>query len=54
MTSAQVVIDTTVLQRRREFAATETAALHRARAERAQQSGAAVLLPQAAPLRTTA
>ncbi|MGW7440361.1 DciA family protein [Streptomyces sp. NPDC054849] len=48
-------IDSAVLQRRREFAATETAALHRARAERAQQSGAAVILPQqSAPLRSTA
>ncbi|MCX4547182.1 hypothetical protein [Streptomyces sp. NBC_01565] len=48
-------IDSTVLQRRREFAATETAALHRARAERAQRSGAAVILPQQpAPLRSTA
>ncbi|MEU8843453.1 DciA family protein [Streptomyces roseus] len=51
-------IDRAVLQRRREFAATETAALHRARAERAQRSGTAVILsrsaPQAAPLRSTA
>uniref|UniRef100_UPI002F907A48 DciA family protein n=1 Tax=Streptomyces virginiae TaxID=1961 RepID=UPI002F907A48 len=41
-------IDSAVLQRRREFAATETAALHRARAERAQRSGAAILLSQGA------
>lgn len=41
-------IDSAVLQRRREFAATETAALHRARAERAQRSGAAILRPQSA------
>ncbi|MFD4866908.1 DciA family protein [Streptomyces sp. NPDC058412] len=47
-------IDTGVQQRRREFAATETAALHRARAERAQRAGAAVILPQAAPLKSTA
>ncbi|MFH8894268.1 DciA family protein [Streptomyces sp. NPDC017949] len=47
-------IDTAVLQRRREFAATETAALHRARAERAQQSGATILHPQATALRSTA
>ncbi|GLW03804.1 DciA family protein [Streptomyces lavendulae] len=47
-------IDRTLVQRRREFAAIETAALHRARAERAQRSGAAVLLPQSAPLRSTA
>ncbi|MEU9418391.1 DciA family protein [Streptomyces sp. NPDC048272] len=44
-------IDTAALRRRREFAATETAALHRARAQR---SGAAVRLPQPAPLRSTA
>ncbi|MEU3407517.1 DciA family protein [Streptomyces sp. NPDC006670] len=44
-------IDTSVQQRRREFAATETAALHRARAER---SGTALLLPQNAALRSTA
>ncbi|MCX5278188.1 DciA family protein [Streptomyces virginiae] len=47
-------IDRAVLQRRRAFAATETAALHRARAERAQRAGAAVLLPQAARLRSSA
>ncbi|MFF3432450.1 DUF721 domain-containing protein [Streptomyces sp. NPDC002602] len=48
-------IDSAVLQRRREFAATETAALHRARAQRAQRNGAAVTLPQqSAPLRSTA
>ncbi|OKK12235.1 hypothetical protein AMK16_32345 [Streptomyces sp. CB00455] len=47
-------IDTTVQQRRRAFAATETAALHRARAERAQRAGAAVILPQTAPLKSTA
>ncbi|MFB7467283.1 DUF721 domain-containing protein [Streptomyces sp. NPDC056224] len=46
--------DTGVQQRRREFAATETAALLRARAERAHRAGAAVLLPRAAPLRTSA
>ncbi|MFD5513912.1 DciA family protein [Streptomyces sp. NPDC127051] len=50
----QVPIEATVQLRRREFAATETAALHRARAERAQRAGAAVLLPQAVPLRTSA
>ncbi|MCX5174466.1 hypothetical protein [Streptomyces virginiae] len=38
-------IDATVQQRRRAFAATETAAPHRARAERAQRAGAAVILP---------
>ncbi|MEV7835266.1 hypothetical protein AB0P12_32280 [Streptomyces subrutilus] len=42
-------IDSAVLQRRWAFAATETAALHRVRAERAQRSGAAVILPQAVP-----
>nr|MDT0521286.1 DciA family protein [Streptomyces sp. DSM 41633] len=42
-------IDTALLRRRREFAATEAAAVLRARAERAQQSGAAVILPQPAP-----
>ncbi|WP_326594194.1 hypothetical protein [Streptomyces sp. NBC_01294] len=47
-------IDSAVLQRRHEFAATEAAALHRARAERAQRSGAAVLLPQDVPLRSSA
>ncbi|MGW7328423.1 hypothetical protein ACWGIU_07380 [Streptomyces sp. NPDC054840] len=47
-------IDATVQQRRREFAATETAALNRARAERAQRSGVAVMLPQAAALRSSA
>ncbi|WP_329317011.1 MULTISPECIES: DUF721 domain-containing protein [unclassified Streptomyces] len=51
-------IDSAVLQRRREFAVTENAALHRARAERAQRSGPTVILPrsvpQAAPLRSTA
>ncbi|MFJ7209488.1 DUF721 domain-containing protein [Streptomyces sp. NPDC098789] len=47
-------IDGAVLQRRREFTATEAAALHRARAERAQRSGAAVILPGSAPLRSTA
>ncbi|MET9888388.1 hypothetical protein ABZZ20_35785 [Streptomyces sp. NPDC006430] len=47
-------IDSAVLQRRREFAGTETAALHRARAERAQRCGAAVLPPQYVPLRFSA
>ncbi|MFD7915116.1 DciA family protein [Streptomyces sp. NPDC059752] len=46
-------IESAALQRRREFAATETAALHRAQAERAQRSGAAVLLPQTSGLRTS-
>ncbi|MFI5987496.1 DUF721 domain-containing protein [Streptomyces sp. NPDC051555] len=47
-------IDGAVLQQRREFTATETAALHRARAERAQRSGATVILPGSTPLRSTA
>ncbi|MEU7603982.1 hypothetical protein AB0B78_24010 [Streptomyces sp. NPDC040724] len=49
-------ISTAVLQRCLEFAATETAALHQARAERALRSGSggAVLLPQSAPLRYSA
>ncbi|MFF3863642.1 DUF721 domain-containing protein [Streptomyces sp. NPDC002209] len=47
-------IDSAVLQRWREFAVIENAALHRARAERALRSGPAVILPQAAPLRSTA
>ncbi|WP_392900931.1 hypothetical protein [Streptomyces sp. LN699] len=48
-------IASSVLQRRWEFGATETAALHRARAERAQRSGAAAILPQqSAPMRSTA
>ncbi|MGW3328248.1 hypothetical protein [Streptomyces virginiae] len=38
-------IGATVQQRRRAFAATETAAVHRARAERVQRAGAAVILP---------
>ncbi|AYV32982.1 hypothetical protein EES41_40120 (plasmid) [Streptomyces sp. ADI95-16] len=42
------------VQRYLQAEAIEDAALRRARAERAQRSGAAVLLPQTAPLRTTA
>ncbi|WP_328765416.1 MULTISPECIES: DciA family protein [unclassified Streptomyces] len=45
-------IDRSALQWRRDFAATETAALHRARAERAQRSGAAIFLPQGDRRRT--
>ncbi|MFK0050440.1 DUF721 domain-containing protein [Streptomyces sp. NPDC090741] len=51
---APAPIDQALVQRRRQAAATEAAALHRARAERAQRSGAAVILPQAAALRSTA
>ncbi|MFD3719871.1 DUF721 domain-containing protein [Streptomyces sp. NPDC058674] len=41
-------IDSAPLRRRREFVATEAAAVLRARAERARQAGAAVILPQPA------
>ncbi|MFD3680587.1 DciA family protein [Streptomyces sp. NPDC058613] len=48
-------IDNAAHQRRREFATTETAALHRARAQRAQRNGAAVILTQqSTQLRSTA
>ncbi|MFB6807637.1 DciA family protein [Streptomyces sp. NPDC056387] len=52
--NAPAPIDQARLQRRRQAAATEAAALRRARAERAQRSGAPLLLPQATPLRTSA
>ncbi|WP_405827369.1 DciA family protein [Streptomyces sp. NBC_00105] len=48
------LIEAARAQRRRQAAATEAAALHRACAERAQRSGAAVMLPQPAPVGTTA
>lgn len=51
---APAPIDAVRAQRRREAAATEAAALRRARSERAQRSGVAALLPQAAALRSTA
>ncbi|MFB7552583.1 DciA family protein [Streptomyces sp. NPDC056154] len=52
---APAPIDAARLQRRREAAATEAAALRRARAERAQRSGDAVAIArQPAPLRSTA
>ncbi|MFB7467282.1 DciA family protein [Streptomyces sp. NPDC056224] len=47
-------IDAALAQRRRDAEAVRLRALHRARAERAQRSGAAVMLPQAAPLRSSA
>lgn len=48
-------IEAARVQRRRQAAAAEATALHRARAERAaREAGTAVTVPQSAVLRTTA